>query len=173
MLGFSTLAETPLAALPSARFSLVVAVGSFTLAGQDASLRRTGRLAPVAGGFTLSGQSASLLMGRRFRPLNGAFVLQGQSVVLRSGRRIASDVGNFVFTGQSAGLYRGYLVPAARGQFLLSGQPVSFIHVPPPMFRGRSRVRVEVSHFVVFPPQFNRQVKPRVSLVIYPRKDGI
>ena len=68
-------------------FILTADAGTFTLAGQDATLLVNRRLQADAGSFTLNGQDATLT----YTPISGAFVL-------------SADPGAFTFTGQSANL---------------------------------------------------------------------
>ncbi len=132
--------------------SLVCAAGTFSLSGQDVTLK-SGRVCPIgtgtftltgqdvtltynpgsgshslaceAGAFTLSGQAISFLRGLIMPAAVGAFTLTGQAVALKHGYTLACSAGSFSLSGQAVTLKAGRGVPAGAGTFTLSGQAVA------------------------------------------------
>lgn len=106
---------------------LAAGAGSFSLAGQSASLLLSKVLAAGAGAFSLAGQAASFVLGKGLVADPGAFALTGQAAALLANHSVVAGVGAFALTGQTAGLLRGQLVSAQPGAFALSGQDAGFV----------------------------------------------
>lgn len=93
----------PFSSQPSgATYTLVCAVGTFTLTGQTVAFKAGRTLVCDYGGFTLSGQDVAFKAGRKLVCDVGTFSLSGQDARLAVGRNIAADVGLFSLTGQDA-----------------------------------------------------------------------
>ena len=87
-----------------ASYTLSAAVGSFSLTGQTADLKRATRLSAASGSFVLNGQATALNITKKLNIGYGAFVLNGQSVALTKSRNFTAACGNYNLTGQSVGL---------------------------------------------------------------------
>ena len=61
-------------------------------------------LALEAGSFTVAGQTASLLVGRVCAPAAGAYTISGQAVALRAARTIPLAAGAYTVAGQASAL---------------------------------------------------------------------
>lgn len=102
-------------------------VGTFTLTGEDAGLRRALKLAAAYGTFTLSGQDVTLTYVQHgaytLTAAYGSFTLTGQDTTFLRGLRLPASVGTFTLTGQAANLKRGLRLVAALGTYTLTGEP--------------------------------------------------
>lgn len=109
-------------------YTLTAEAGSYTMAGQDASLRSALKIAAGAGSYSLTGQDASLRFGRKIAAGAGSYSLTGQDAVLRAIRRIAAEGGSYALTGYDANLLIGhhYVLTAEQGYY---GEPYSKIFV--------------------------------------------
>jgi len=120
----------PTSAGGAGAFTLTASAGSFTLAGQSATLLKSKALGAAAGSFALAGQSANLLKGRTLTADAGAFSLAGQSATLLKSKVVAANAGAFVLAGQAATLKADRKLTAAAGSFALSGQAATLTYSP-------------------------------------------
>lgn len=96
--------------------------GTFTLTGQDATLRRTYNLQAGAGSFALTGTAAGLHYGRRLAAAYGPYSLAGQTAGLFEGHRLAATYGTYALAGQAARLLWARRLTAVHGSYVLAGQ---------------------------------------------------
>lgn len=121
MLGFGPLSDQPLSSVAAGAtsgaiaYSLTCDAGSFTIAGQDATLRRGYSLNCEAGAFVISGQDATLRRGYSLTCDAGAFVLAGQDATL-------------VYTPGAGAI--AYALECEAGAFVISGQDASLVYTP-------------------------------------------
>ena len=109
-------------------YTLTAEAGSYTMAGQDASLRSALKVAAGVGSYSLAGQDASLRVGKKMAADAGSYSLTGQDAVLRAIRRIAAEGGSYTLTGYDANLLLGhhYVLTAEQGYY---GEPYEKIFV--------------------------------------------
>lgn len=107
-------------------YTLTASVGSFTLSGQAAALKRGLKITAAVGAFTFTGQAATLSKGYRLTAAVGTFTLSGQAAGLRRASKVTAAVGSFTLTGQAAGLNPGKRLTASTGSFALTGQAAGF-----------------------------------------------
>jgi len=122
--------DIPTSAGGAGAFTLTASAGSFTLAGQSATLLKSKALGAAAGSFALAGQSANLVKGRTLTADAGAFSLAGQSATLLKSKVVAANAGAFVLAGQAATLKADRKLTAAAGSFALSGQAATLTYSP-------------------------------------------
>jgi hypothetical protein len=108
-------------------YSLSAGAGSYTLAGQSASLPFGRKLATAAGSYALSGQAAGLAIARKLAASAGSYGLSGQASGLYLGRRLAASAGSYALSGQAAGMYLGHTLVASAGSYALSGQAANLL----------------------------------------------
>lgn len=99
-----------------------IGVGSYTLNGQDVTLKGPTRLSVEIGDYVISGQSSSLKFDRLAPIVAGAYTLNGQIANLSRGFSIIPDVGNYTLTGQNTDLTRNRFLGISTGLYNLSGQ---------------------------------------------------
>jgi hypothetical protein len=110
----------------TAAFSLSAAHGSYTLSGEAVVFEKGARLTADHGTYTLDGQSTAFGLGYAFSPDTGTFTLTGQDATLTSSRSVALDTGTFALTGQDAGFRADRIITADYGAFTLDGQATAF-----------------------------------------------
>jgi len=106
-------------------YTLACEAGSFSLSGQDVSLKAGRKVDAGVGAFSLSGQEVALKRGYTLVASAGSFALTGQVVDLRKTAKVAADAGSFTLTGQAVALKHGYILAAGAGSFALTGQVVA------------------------------------------------
>lgn len=129
-------------------YTLTASGGSYTLAGQSATLKRdrsltaqggsyalTGAsavltkstpavnytLTALGGSYAITGQSASINRNRRLTASGGAYAITGQSVTLLKSKRLVSTGGAYSLAGQAATLRKTKLLTASGGAYTLAG----------------------------------------------------
>lgn len=106
-------------------YSLTCAAGSYSVAGQAASLKVSRKLVCAAGSYAVSGQPASLKVGRRLVCDAGSYSVVGQPATL-------------VYTAGAAGV--AYSLACSPGSYLLSGSPATLTYtsgaLPAPVTGG-------------------------------------
>jgi len=110
----------------NAAFSLSAAHGSYTLSGEAVTFQKGALLVADHGTYTLDGQSTAFGLGYAFSPDTGTFTLSGQDATLKSSRTFPLDHGTFALTGQDAVFPVTRLVTADHGTFTLDGQATAF-----------------------------------------------
>lgn len=110
----------------TAAFSLSAAHGSYTLSGEAVAFQKGARLVADHGTYTLDGQSTAFGLGYAFSPDTGTFTFTGQAATLTSSRSVALDTGTFALAGQDAGLRADRIITADHGAFTLDGQATAF-----------------------------------------------
>ena len=83
-------------------YSLVMAVGAFTLTGIAAIFNYGKTLVASAGSFVLTGVAATLTSARTLAMAVGSFTLTGIAAVLTTGRGFIASAGSFILTGIDA-----------------------------------------------------------------------
>lgn len=121
----------------TANYTLTCDAGSYTLAGQDALLRRTYTLTCDAGAYVLTGQDATLTRGYQLTCDAGAYVLAGQDATLNYvpgagavNYTLICDAGAYSLAGQDAILTRGYTLTCDAGAYSLAGQDATLVYTP-------------------------------------------
>ena len=109
-------------------WSVIAAVGNFTLTGQVANLLATRKVIANVGAFTLTGYPVNFIKGFRVVAGAGNFVLSGQDAGLLKDSRLVGDAGAFTYTGQDAALYRILRIIAEMGTFSAGFQDVRLWH---------------------------------------------
>jgi hypothetical protein len=102
--------------------TLTADVGTFTLSGQSAVLKRALAVVGGTGSYALSGQNATLDYDQRVVAETGSYALSGQTANLSKNYPLTAAVGAFVLSGQDATLDYDQKLAAAVGSFALSGQ---------------------------------------------------
>lgn len=115
---------------PATGYTLDAAGTSFTLTGQDVTLKASRKLGLGAASYALAGQDVALRAQRRLPVSAGAYTLSGQAVGLKASRALSAGAGAFALTGQTVGLVYvptggGYTLAAGVGSFAVSGQAVT------------------------------------------------
>lgn len=87
-------------------YTLLAETGSFTLTGNDASLRADRKLIAETGSFVLTGNDSSLRADRKLIAETGSFALTGYDAILKKFSRIIAETGVFTLTGIDAQIYR-------------------------------------------------------------------
>lgn len=89
-------------------YTLTCDAGAYTIAGQDADLRKSRIVVGDAGAYSLAGQDADLRKSKVLQGDAGAYVLAGQDATLTytpvGGYTLTCDAGAFVIGGQDATL---------------------------------------------------------------------
>jgi hypothetical protein len=92
-------------------YTLTCDAGAYTIAGQDAALRKSKLLAADAGAYAIAGQDAALKVGRRLTADAGAYVIAGQDAafvyVAPGAYTLTCDAGEYVISGQDAAFVIG------------------------------------------------------------------
>jgi hypothetical protein len=101
-------------------YTLVCAVGTFTLTGINATLKSARKLAMAVGSFTLTGIDVAFKMGKGLVAEAGNFVLTGKDATLKSARTMVASVGEFTLTGIDATFKKVITLVASVGRFILT-----------------------------------------------------
>jgi hypothetical protein len=96
--------------------------GSFSEAGQAATLHAARKLGASAGSETLSGQAAGLAVGHKLSAAAGADTFTGQAASLFKGFKIIAAAGSDAWTGGSAPLKASRKIAAGAGSLAETGQ---------------------------------------------------
>lgn len=112
---------------PTPAYTLTCNSGSYSTAGQVATLLRTKLLTANSGSYALAGQSATLtwapLLNHYTLTANhGTYAATGQAANLVKGRVLTASVGSYAITGQAATLKRDRNLVAQPGAYSLAGQ---------------------------------------------------
>jgi hypothetical protein len=107
-------------------FTLMADPATFTLTGNNATLRRGYSLTAAVGTCALTGQDVTLRAARQLVASQATFTLTGNATALRVARQLAADLATFALTGQDAtltysGASGGYTLTADAGTFTLTG----------------------------------------------------
>lgn len=112
-------------AAAGATYTLTAAAGSFSLAGQAATLREARKLVAAPGAFLLNGQAIVLRDTLNLVAAPGAVALTGIAANLAyasSGSRVlTAAAGSFALTGKAATLRDAHNLVAVKGAFALTG----------------------------------------------------
>jgi hypothetical protein len=106
---------------------MTAAQATYTLAGQDATLRRGWRMTASHGAYTLAGQVALLRRGWTLTAVQATYTLAGQDAALRSTLRLAAEQGSYTLAGQSANLLTARLLTATQASYALTGQDAGLL----------------------------------------------
>lgn len=101
--------------------------GSYTYTGQAATLLRNKVLVGAQGSYSITGQSATLLRSKQITADQGTYSISGQNATISysggpTNYSLTADQGTYTYTGQSATLARNKLISASSGTYALSGQ---------------------------------------------------
>jgi hypothetical protein len=121
-------------ALSPSGFTLAADVGAFTLSGQAAGTLFGRAVGAVAGSFSLAGQVATLSKGFGLVADVGGFSFGGQAAGLLAAHLVGAAAGALSFTGQAAALHRGVSLSVDAGVFVLQGQDATLITGSIPVF---------------------------------------
>jgi len=102
-------------------YSLVCALGTFTLTGINATLEYARKLAMAVGSFTLTGIDVAFKMGKGLVAEVGNFVLTGKDATLKNARTMIASVGEFTLTGIDITFKKIITLVASVGRFILTG----------------------------------------------------
>lgn len=105
----------------TADVTLTADAGTYSLAGQSASLLRGWEVEGLAGSYSLTGQSANLIRTLLLGADSGSYSLSGQAVNLLKSLLLGADSGSYSLSGQTIGLLRSLLLGADVGSYSLSG----------------------------------------------------
>jgi len=111
----------------STAYSLVMAVGTFTMTGVAAGLTSTRTLLMAVGTFTMTGVAAIFAYGRALVASVGAFTLTGIDAAFIYARTLVMAVGAFTLTGVAATFKVTRKLVMAVGTFILTGVSQRFI----------------------------------------------
>ena len=103
-------------------YTITALAGSYTYAGQSATITRSRLLTAQAGSYTYAGQSATITRSRLLTAQAGAYTYSGQSATILKTRLITAQAGAYSYTGQSATITRSRLLTAQAGAYTYSGQ---------------------------------------------------
>lgn len=112
-----------------ANYSLVSAVGSFTLGGQNTALLRGFVVASSPAAYVVAGQDANFARGYSILIDAGGFSIAGQNGGFLRGYSLAGGAAAFALNGQDASSLRGYATAAEAGAFVVGGQNAASLAV--------------------------------------------
>ncbi len=104
---------------------LVAGTASYALTGSAATLRRNLPLSAGAGVYALTGTAASPLHQWKLAGAAGSYALTGTAATLNRGQRFAADAGSYSLTGATAGLLHQWRASAGVGSYALTGTPAT------------------------------------------------
>ena len=117
-------------------YTLDGSVGTYTLTGQSATVKRGYSLSGAAGTYTLTGQNATVKRGYSLSGSVGTYTLTGQNATVKRGYSLSGNVGTYTFTGQDAtATYTpgsgavSYTLDGLAGVYSLVGQSAEAIYV--------------------------------------------
>jgi hypothetical protein len=102
--------------------TLTADAGSYTLAGQAASLEVSGQLDAFAGSYSLAGQTARLFRSYTLISNAGSYTLTGQNNRFFTGKTMPAGAATYTLSGQVANLKQTHIEPFAPGFFPVTGQ---------------------------------------------------
>jgi hypothetical protein len=102
--------------------TLTADVGSYTLAGQAASLEVGGQLDAFAGSYSLTGQAVRLFRSYTLTSNAGSYTLTGQNNRFFTGKSMPAGAATYTLSGQVANLKQTHIEPFAPGFFPVTGQ---------------------------------------------------
>ncbi|MFC3206104.1 hypothetical protein [Aquamicrobium soli] len=110
-------------------YTLPAGAGAFTLAGQDALLKRALVLKTATGTIALAGNDANLTVVANGEMIAGTgnFVVTGADANLLRSLLILASPGSFSFTGNDAAFRLGKMMAGGAGSFALNGQAATFL----------------------------------------------
>lgn len=126
MFSGSPFSSAPLSSLGTVALSLSAAVGTFTVAGQDATPAVARSMVADAGTFALAGQDATLTRGVVVQADHGVFTLSGQSTAFGRGYAVGGDFATYTLAGQDAGVGIARDFSVDHGTYALTGQDAAF-----------------------------------------------
>ena len=91
----------------SGNYTVVANNGTYTVAGQSASLLRSKVLSANNGTYAVTGQSASLLRSKVLSANNGVYTVTGQTATLLRSRLVTSNTGYYNVVGYPATIVIG------------------------------------------------------------------
>jgi hypothetical protein len=103
------------------QYSLAASVGSFAEVGQDAALTSALKLTSAAGAFTVAGNAATLKRALNLTSASGNFELTGIAASLLYDRRLVSALGTYSVTGNAATPRKTIALISSVGSFALTG----------------------------------------------------
>lgn len=109
-------------------YDLDANVGSFAIAGQNATLLASRSASPDVGEFAVAGQDAEGSFGRSGQADAGEFAVAGQDVEYLLGKVIEAEVGGFAVDGQDAALIGEITLDAEAAEFTLAGQDADLVY---------------------------------------------
>jgi len=121
-------------------YTVVAALGTFTLTGIDAALKAGLNMIAALGTFTLTGIDALFSIGKGIIASVGSFVLTGQDSTFHVALSMVASVGTFTLTGIDALFHYGLSIIASMGSFV-----VNLISVRVPLI-----LTGEIKHSVTF-----------------------
>lgn len=116
-------------------YTLTCDVGSYSLTGIAALLRRGFSLVADVGSYALTGQDAALRRGYTLVADTGTYALTGQDAALRRGYSLVCDVGAYSLTGNDATLTysaggTAYALTCDTGAYSLTGYDATLVFTP-------------------------------------------
>lgn len=111
-------------------YTITALAGSYTYAGQSATITRSRLLTAQAGAYTYAGQSATITRSRLLTAQAGAYTYSGQSATILKTRLITAQAGAYSYTGQSATITRSRLLTAQAGAYTYTGQSATITYTP-------------------------------------------
>ena len=111
-------------------YTITALAGSYTYAGQSATITRSRLLTAQAGSYTYAGQSATITRSRLLTAQAGAYTYSGQSATILKTRLITAQAGAYSYTGQSATITRSRLLTAQAGAYAYTGQSATITYTP-------------------------------------------
>lgn len=107
-------------------YTLTANAGSYSLSGQDASLRKSHLLVGAAGSYALTGVAAGLSKSYKLTALAGAYVYTGNAAAviytpIAGAYVLTANAGAYTVSGVAAGVARSKRVVGAAGAYALTG----------------------------------------------------
>lgn len=109
----------------AASYTLALAQGAFTLAGQDLALTKQLIIQFAQGAYTLTGFDVLLTRGYTAVLEFGSFVLIGFDILFSIGYSLVLEFGSFVLTGFDLLFTKALIITLAVGSFVLTGISVA------------------------------------------------
>lgn len=115
----TTLAIAPEAATDA---TITGGSGSYSIAGQTASLEYGALVSATAGSYAITGAAASLEYGAEVAAEAGSYPVSGSAASLESASEVNADAGSYAIAGQDVTLSYEIPVDAEAGAYAVAGQ---------------------------------------------------
>lgn len=111
-------------------YTLTCAAGSYAIAGQAATLKRSRTLALATGTYALTGVAATLKVSRQLSLAAGAYTYAGVAASLRVDRNLSLAAGSYAIAGQAATFKLSRNLSLNAGSYALTGQAATLDYTP-------------------------------------------